>query len=296
LLEQPGPHRSRQTALIYRGRALGLLGRFEDAAATFRELRTIVTDDYFGAGEGLEAEAQLALLNGMPRRAIELADAALAVPAPVPGIHVVPRILRAWACLELGRDTGPVESAPQRSLAGAEPELTGIRHLARTQGDARRRDGASADAAMAAALAFREAAALWQGFDAPRELFSRWAYGEALRRAGQIEEATELLQMTLDAALARGFEPLAARLRRSLRLAGVRRATARQRSSLQPLALTTRELELVDLVELGLTNIEIARRLGLGRPTVARLLASAMSKLGVERRAQLAGAARTSHR
>jgi DNA-binding CsgD family transcriptional regulator len=44
----------------------------------------------------------------------------------------------------------------------------------------------------------------------------------------------------------------------------------------------------VTLVERGLTNTEIARRLGLGRPTVARTLASAMAKLGVDRRAQLA--------
>ena len=36
--------------------------------------------------------------------------------------------------------------------------------------------------------------------------------------------------------------------------------------------LTARERELVALVERGLTNVEIARRLGLGRPTVARIL------------------------
>lgn len=41
-------------------------------------------------------------------------------------------------------------------------------------------------------------------------------------------------------------------------------------------------------MEHGLTNVEIARRLGLGRPTVARILASAMMKLGVSSRAQLA--------
>jgi DNA-binding CsgD family transcriptional regulator len=52
--------------------------------------------------------------------------------------------------------------------------------------------------------------------------------------------------------------------------------------------LTAREAEVVTLVEQGLTNVEISRRLGLGRPTVARLVASAMGKLGVERRTQLA--------
>jgi DNA-binding CsgD family transcriptional regulator len=44
----------------------------------------------------------------------------------------------------------------------------------------------------------------------------------------------------------------------------------------------------VRLVQQGLSNPEVARRLGLGRPTVARLVTSAMDKLGVDRRAQLA--------
>ncbi len=40
------------------------------------------------------------------------------------------------------------------------------------------------------------------------------------------------------------------------------------------------------LVGDGLSNIEIARRMGLGRPTVTRILSNAMSKLGVDSRAQ----------
>jgi len=39
-------------------------------------------------------------------------------------------------------------------------------------------------------------------------------------------------------------------------------------------------------VERGLNNTEIARQLGLGRPTVARMLSNAMLKLGAETRAQ----------
>ena len=85
-----------------------------------------------------------------------------------------------------------------------------------------------------------------------------------------------------------GFEPLAARARRSLRLAGVRVSSPARSSPAGGLALTPRESELVRLVDQGLNNLEIARRLGLGRPTVARMLASAMGKLGVERRTQLA--------
>ena len=39
-------------------------------------------------------------------------------------------------------------------------------------------------------------------------------------------------------------------------------------------------------MERGLNNTEIARQLGLGRPTVARMLSNAMLKLGAETRAQ----------
>jgi non-specific serine/threonine protein kinase len=68
---------------------------------------------------------------------------------------------------------------------------------------------------------------------------------------------------------------------------GVRRAV-RDPAPDRSARLTTRERDLAALVGLGLTNPEIARRMGLGRPTVARLLSNAMSKLGVDSRTQLA--------
>ena len=51
------------------------------------------------------------------------------------------------------------------------------------------------------------------------------------------------------------------------------------------IGLTRRERELVSLAGHGLTNVEIARRMGLGRSTVARILSNAMTKLGAESRA-----------
>ena len=86
-------------------------------------------------------------------------------------------------------------------------------------------------------------------------------------------------------ALAAGLEPLAARARRSLRLAGDRPSQPALvgRSSGR---LTVRERQILDLVERGLTNAEVARRMGVGRPTVARLLSNAMVKLGAGSRAQ----------
>jgi DNA-binding NarL/FixJ family response regulator len=48
--------------------------------------------------------------------------------------------------------------------------------------------------------------------------------------------------------------------------------------------LTRREREVLTHVERGLTNLEIARRMRIARPTVGRLLSNAMDRLGAESR------------
>jgi DNA-binding NarL/FixJ family response regulator len=53
--------------------------------------------------------------------------------------------------------------------------------------------------------------------------------------------------------------------------------------------LTARELEIVRLLELGLTNKEIARQLSIALPTVKNHVHHILEKLGVERRAEAAG-------
>ena len=276
VLEQPAPLRARQAATICRAQALTLLGRFDAAATGLAELGDQVTGDYFGAGQSLAVQAELALWSGLPLRAAEQADRATAIRSPVPGVDAGVGLIRDWARWETGADPGPEPAPPPtRSLAGVVPEARAIRRL-----------HAGDDAG--AAIDFAEAAASWAGFHAVRELVCRWAEGEALRRAGG-DNAVDRLRATLAAAEAIGFEPLAARTRRSLRLAGVRVSIAPRGAGGASLQLTGREREIVDLVERGLTNVEIARRLGLGRPTVARILASAMSKLGAGRRNQLAG-------
>jgi DNA-binding CsgD family transcriptional regulator len=50
-------------------------------------------------------------------------------------------------------------------------------------------------------------------------------------------------------------------------------------------ALTGRERQVLAFVARGRTNSEIADLLGVGRPTVARLLSNAMSRLGADSRA-----------
>lgn len=273
MLEAPLGLLSRQRLAYNRGLALGLLGHVEDAERTLADVASIATDDFDGRGATLWCWAEASLWAGQPGRAREQASAALTYGAFNDSEFVLPSLARAWAELESGeRPTpGPIDT-PFRLMAGAPPEFRGLSALAQ---------GSTADAA----AAFDAAAALWAGFHVPRELLCRWAAGEALRRDGDRGTAVERLHAVLTDASAIGFEPLAARARRSLRLAGERPAAAPASPRTSGL-LTGREREILTLVERGLTNAEIARRMSLGRPTVARLLSNAMLKLGADSRAQ----------
>jgi DNA-binding CsgD family transcriptional regulator len=75
--------------------------------------------------------------------------------------------------------------------------------------------------------------------------------------------------------------PLLGRVRRALRLVGVRRAAPRGRAEA---GLTAREAEVLELASDGLTSAAIAARLGVGRSTVKTLVASAARKLGATTR------------
>ena len=65
---------------------------------------------------------------------------------------------------------------------------------------------------------------------------------------------------------------------------GVRRSAPRETAG----TLTAREREVLDLVSRGLTNAQIAARLGVTRRTIATLVANAAAKLGTRSRAQTA--------
>jgi DNA-binding CsgD family transcriptional regulator len=279
LLEAPASPRARQTAEIQRARALVLLGQIDEGERTLEALRPVVSADYFGLGETLHGLAEAALYGGRPRDAAAFADASLAVTAPLPGGRVPRLVIRAWARHELGLPAdADLGGAQSRSVVGAADELPALDAMA---------DGAFARAA----VGFDAAAAAWARFSEPEAWLCRWAAGEARRRDGATAAAAAELGAVLEAAESMSFEPLAARARRSLRLLGVRVPGRAAGSPARGPSLTVRERELVGLVERGLTNVEIARRLGLGRPTVTRILTSAMSKLGVTSRAQLAATA-----
>jgi DNA-binding CsgD family transcriptional regulator len=275
LLEQPMPVHASQVAAIYRAKSLALLGRFEGAAAGLAAVEPSVTPDWSGRGDWLTASADVAFWGGRPDRAAALATEAMTVPAALRASHLVPALTLAWSRSELGGPAidGPSIPRPTPSLAGALLELEALRR--RQAGDL-----------PGAIEAFSAAAQRWSRFHVPRWLACRWAAGDAMRLVGDLELAREALASTEADATAIGFEALAVRIRRSLRLAGVRPGSIGRAPRGPRLELTARERQLLGLAGDGLSNIEIARRVGLGRPTVSRMLSNAMAKLGADSRAQ----------
>lgn len=274
ILDRPASFRARLYAILWRAEALTYLGRFELAAASLR-LAEALPVDHSEAAESLIAGIELAYWSGSPGRVISIADELVGHGSATDVNMVLPLRTAAWADLDLGRPIRDVPTFALPALAGLGPEMTGLRALA-------------ADNLASAVAAFDTAAIRWMGFFEPNAVHCRWAAGEAVRLSGAAAEAVERLREAEGAALEMEFVPLVSKIRRSLRLAGVRVVSPRDARP-GAIGLSAREAQVARLVGDGLSNVEIARRLGLGRPTVARMVSSAMAKVGVERRTQLAG-------
>jgi DNA-binding CsgD family transcriptional regulator/tetratricopeptide (TPR) repeat protein len=278
LLEEPLDPLADQQVGLAAALALVDSGRFEQAGPLLARLLASAPDDVTGRGDVLYVSGEAALWAGRPDDALRQVDGYRRYEgSEYPTSHLVD-VLAGWAAVDAG-------SGPPAALARIEPSgmLVGAA-LERAAID-RFIDSAFDEAA----AGFDAAAEAYIDYHRRGELRARWAAAEARRRAGELDLARRELEAVEADALAHGFTPLVGRIQRSLRLAGVRRARSSpvERGPAGP-RLTAREREICELVAAGASNIEVARRLGLGRPTVARLLSSAMAKLGVDSRAQVA--------
>jgi DNA-binding CsgD family transcriptional regulator len=278
LLEEPLDPLAEQQVGLAAALVLVDAGRFEEAAPLLQRLLASAPDDVTGRGDVLYVAGEAALWSGRPDEALRNVELYRGYEGSEYPTSYLVDVLAGWAALEvqapLPRPLGRIE--PSGMLVGAAIEREAIGQLM---------EGRSTDAA----ARFDAAADAYAGYHRRGELRSRWAAAEARRRAGAIEAARVGLEAVESDALAQGFIPLVGRIHRSLRLAGVRRRQSPQTATVTSSErLTARERQICDLVAAGASNIEVARRLGLGRPTVARLLSSAMVKLGVDSRAQVA--------
>lgn len=279
LLEDPLDPLAAQQVALADACALVDLGRFEAARDILDPLLATASDDVSGQGGVLHILAEAALWSGRPDEALQrVAAYARFDGSEYPTSYLVD-VVAGWAAVDAEVPIPPriAFMEPSGMLIGAAHERVGIEALVAGDLDA-------------AATAFDEAAGAYVGYHRRGAVRARWAAAETRRRSGLTDEARVALESVEVDAAAQGFAPLLGRVRRSLRLLGVRRSTSGAASVAAGAGprLTAREQEIVRLVAAGASNVEIARRLGLGRPTVARLLSSAMSRLGVDSRAQVA--------
>lgn len=131
---------------------------------------------------------------------------------------------------------------------------------------------------------WKGAAALWAELGCP--------YEEALALADADEDAA--LRRSYEALRQLGARPAAAIVARRLRGRGVRnlRRGPRRATSKNPASLTRRELDVLELLEPGLRNAEIAERLFLSSRTVEHHVAAILRKLDVRTRSEAGAAAR----
>jgi DNA-binding CsgD family transcriptional regulator len=252
------------------------LGRIDEALRRLEDAERTWPRDEYGRRGAAWVRAEAALWGGAPARALEYVRVIVSGPDHEPNAHYA-RVLRAWADFDLGADPGgPAPAHPVTMLGAVIPEVDGIRAL-------------HAGDTGAAVATFSQAARLWAPYHLRGEVRCLWGVGEALRRGGERADGVRALEDAETRALAHGMLPMLGRIHRSLRAAGERRSAPRTKHAGS--ILTGRQREVLALVAEGLTNAQIAHRLGISRHTVVTQLASASAKLGASSRAQAASLA-----
>jgi DNA-binding NarL/FixJ family response regulator len=119
-----------------------------------------------------------------------------------------------------------------------------------------------------------------------------WPYDAALALLGASDELA--LRRALDICGELGAIATARIIRQKMRSLGIRSVPAGQRAATRenPLGLTPREQEVLDLLCEGRTNAGIAARLVISPKTVDHHVSSVLAKLGVSKRTEAAAAAK----
>ncbi len=264
--------RTRGVAETSLGLALIDTGNDREAQAVVERCLQRPASDVRGRAVALLLRAEAQYWSGSPGEALRSLDEAMTAGTREHPIFAVAWTTRAWALWETGQDPGPSPEASSFSLlAGVSAETAAVACLAR--------EGAATEAVGL----FDEAAHQWAGRWSRGRVRCLWGAGEAARQGGDRPGAVERLREAESLAAAFGMDPLRRRIERSLRFTGVLRRT----SARLPGTLSDREREIAHLAVDGLTNPQIARRLGLSRSTVARHLSAVYEKLGVGSRAEM---------
>jgi DNA-binding CsgD family transcriptional regulator len=270
---------------------------------------TVLSEIAIAGGQLDEAEA---LLNLLPNAGLPAGVGTVLIPAARGRLRLAqgraPEALREFeACMALW---APRLWGMQMIDAGYTHARSGAAHALLALSDVRRaREAADAEVTdtrrfggrRALGIALRAAGLAWGGVkglamleesasvlgESPAALeraASLVEWGAALRRAGQRSQARRVLSQGLDGAARCGAQPLVARAREEMRVAGAR---PRREWSVGVEALTPSELRIVRLAREGCTNRQIAQELYVSIKTVEGHLARAYGKLGIERREEL---------
>ncbi len=260
--------RTREQARVVHAAILIDLGLLEAAGAYVDPIPDESHRDWLHDDSRYYLNAALELASGRPREALKLATAFRREAPTDSSMWTFLLPVRAWAEHDLGLPVSPCDDVGTIPLIhGLATEAHGVACIA--------------DDPDGAVVILDEAAAIGAQWSRAQGLRAEWGAAEASRLAGAEDAVDRLLAVEAAAAELR-LEPLLARVHRSLRLVGVTRAARRaaDRSGL----LTERERLVLDLVSDGSSYTEVARRLGVGRPTVRRLLDNGRLKLGAKSR------------
>lgn len=266
LLAQPLADRSREEVVCALALSLVDLGEAE---------RALELAELHLAGSGLRpsdyhvVRAWAFLATGRARAALSEQEPFLAA-EPVQSLATSMAPVFAWAAYFAGQPAPSqvTELLDWGMLAGVGPELAGIDLMRAGRPDE-------------AAARFQQAAERYDVYTVRAALRCRWAHADALLRTPHHAEGLSALAEVEATAQSLGVAPV---LRWVARSRGEGAATVRH----SPSGLTDAERRVLALVGEGLSDADIAARLGSSPRTVQSQLASAQHKLGAANRHQAA--------